>query len=434
MANCGLLGQITYADNSNGLYQTAYGGGGGGVADQTQYYSHDATKVSYNSVAQAAQPLLANPSPVYHQQSLQYQVPQQQQQQQQLSQYQYQQQLQQLPQYQQQVNYQPTGYAQYQSNLIQQSAAAPQYVQQQTYSSAPFVQNVQYSAPQQQYYSNAADVSYNYVTVPATATGYSQNLNYKTNQNGNQQQYFNVQQTAPVQVQQYQQYQQQQQYQQPQQQQQQYQLVQPLQQTVVNVPQKPAQKLVQKPIVTLDYLPATTPLPATVTVTKNAHHYPAPAHVLHKQQQQQQQIGYVNPTVWNHQIQTAPLQQHQHSQKAPQTVFRTSFSGLQGQQQIVVAPSNVNVQQQSQRVIESGPHFTHTVMIPTGAIQSPPQSRSSLQSNPVRVPSVGLVAPIVQQNSQNQQQQPQLQTPRAFSPSTAVSHTKFEGLGVRYEW
>lgn len=429
MANCGLLGQITYADNS--LYPTAYGGG---VGDQTQYYSHDATKVSYNSVSQA-QPLLANPSPVYQQQQslqYQYQVPQQQQQQQ-------------LSQYQQQLNYQPTGYnnLQYQypslvqqSNLIQQSAPAPQYVQQQSYSSAPFVQNVQYSVPQQQqlqqqqyqpqqYYSNAADVSYNYVNVPAT--GYAQNLNY--NHNGNQQQYFNVQQTAPVQVQQYQQ----QQYQQPQQQQQQqqYQLVQPLQQTVVNVPQKPVQRVVQKPTVTVDYLPATTALPP-LSVTKNAHHYPAPAHVLHKQQQQSQ---YVNPTVWNHQ--TAPVQQQQlvNSYKAPNSVFRTSFSGLQGQQQqqIVVAPSNV---QQPQRVIESGPHFTHTVT-PTGAIQSPPQQRPSLQSNPIRIPSAALVAPVAQQNSQNQlqlqQQQPQ-QSQRAFSPSTAVSHTTFEGMGVRYEW
>lgn len=423
VANCGLLGQVSYADT--GFYN-----------HQQPRYS-DATKVSYSSVS-IPNFYATNPNPIYGQ-------------------------------HQRQVNYnqQPTtGYAQYspviqqqQSNYIQSSSAvAGSPFVQQSYSAAPFIQNVQY--PSQQAYTNLPQQqSYSYNNYGNSLGSSFEQIFQNQQQQPQQHQHYGVQQLLPVQN-----------------------TYQSVQQLHPQVTPKPVLKTVS--VQHFPALPVAQQVNNYAVQTKNAHHYPAtvlankaPANVAYQ-------------TSWTHNsiTQQQPKQQQKQafisstSSKGSKSVFRTSFSDVaKPVQQPILAPvrqqaaapavrpaityaavapitASVAVGHHSSataapQVITSGPYFTHTV-IPSG--QS--SSVASLANNPINIPSSALVAPIHQNNNQQQfqqrvqqtqpqvqlqqtttqqqQQQPQGQTAafRSFSPSTSVSHAKFSGMGVQYEW
>ena len=382
VANCGLLGHISYAGGPmlNHFHQYP-----------RQAYS-DASKVSYSSLNQ----------PIYNLPPVQYTRPQQ-------------------------VSYGLNSYAPYQSpaGLYQQNyqsvAAAPApayYAQQQSYQAPQYTQNFQYPNHHQftVAHQQAAPVNYG-SSYPATALGDATYQQQVYNQQPYAQQYVqqSVQTYQPIQqsvaVQGYQQQQQQQQVQ-----------VQPLQQPLTPQAALP----VQKPV-TVQQFPAPAPIQPTVTyhnhlpatpttATKNAHHYPntiphAAANVAHQPVVQQLQAPH---TVFS----TSP--------KTGNSVFRTSFSvgAKQSSSQQIIGASAAPVQQ-SQQVFRSAVHST-------GA---------TLTNNPINIPSSTLVAPVsatggasaqksvIQQSSYNAPQQV-----KSFSPSTAVSHAKFTGMGVSYEW
>lgn len=394
------------------------------------------------------------------------------------------QQIQQVQQFQQQVpvqvNYQPTGYAQYspiiQSNYIQRPGPTARYLQPSYV--APYLRNVQFQPQfigiqQQQQQQPQAYAPYNSFVSPPALQSFGLQV-----QQQQQQQFVTNQQQVQNQPQHAQGFQQQQQQQQQSFPVQNYQSVQPLQQQVTATP-RPVPAPVQK-VTTVQHFPARPVNSLPVNPPKNAHHYPATF-----------STKSTAPVVYQQTLGSAPTFQPQQQQtfnggspsskSSANSVFRTSFSVAAKPSQQIVAPAPTQVlrapftgpviqQQQQQRapvqtpapvpapsnggaqVIQSSPYFTQTVY-PTGAIPSRPLTSSSasasspLARNPINIPSTSLVAPLHQNSLQYQQPKPQLlpQQPQQqqkifsshqtkYSPSTSVSHAKFQGMGVHYEW
>lgn len=379
MSNCGLHGQISYA--------------GAQPYNQQQGYS-DATKVSYNSVA--LQPAYSNAG--YNQQ--------------------------------QSVTYQSKGYAaqyspgQYQSynNYIQspvqagpgpiiQQQAYPAQIPQQQQQQQRYVPYIQYSSPQTTSHQQQSFSAYNNNYGASSPSAYGQ-YGYSNQQSVPVQ---NTYQSVPVQ---------------------------PLQQQVI----QPVQKTVS-----VQHFPARL---AAAPVNnnnnhynnhfaahpKNAHHYPAaitkPANLAYQ-------------TVINHVPAASPKQQFfggSAVKSSANSLYRTSFSvGANPLQQTVapapftrapvatVAPYSAAAIGERQptggQVIQSGPYFTQTVYPTGGSIQSRPSSSlAPLATNPINIPS----AVPIRQTVNVQQPQQHLQYNQ--QPSTAVSHVKFQGMGVSYEW
>lgn len=443
LANCGLLGHISYAPNS--------------IYNQPQPFTYqDATKVSYSSISH---PVYSAPS-TYNQQ-----------------------QQQQQPLQQQQFNYQPTGYAQYspiQSNYIQSPAAAPQPIQMsyQKFSyGGPLVQNV-IPHHQAQYYPNTPSQQpsftafTNYGNSPVIggplAPGFGQAFtNHQQQQPQAQLQYAPIQQqSVPVQNN--------------------YQSVQPL-------PQQVTARPVQK-VTTVQHFPAIPVVTQNnyAVNPKNAHHYPA---TITKSSNVPYQSLLGQPTA---RVQQQPnfiggggsgASFTQSKTTTGNSVFRTSFTVAANPSQQIVTPARFPTaspiarsplptvvpprsvlfgqqqpqQQQPQRpvsqVITSGSYFTQTVT-PTASAVSPARSSvvavAPLATNPINIPSNSFIAPVQQNTNTNNNHiiyniQPKVQQPSntynsnnnnnqiynqqtKYSPSTSVSHARFQGMGVQYEW